>query len=144
MHEGLQCIRSLAGIMFRKQLNTIDRSCNDHKCELKHTGEVSCISPCTYEAHCTSTNIDWPFDVMDCRLYFSSWLQYKTELNMTGASNVSTSYVTQHHYSWKLLSAEKENSNHSDDDTYPSVVYVFKFERHMGLYTAILTPGFCK
>lgn len=124
-----------------KEAGTLDQSCNDHKCELKHDGAVSCVSPCSYEAHCTTTNVDWPFDVFDCTMYFSSWMEFSTQLNITADTNISREFLKADG-SWKLLSTETTTRKPERDESFPLIEFNFILERHMGVYTAIMTPGF--
>uniref|UniRef100_A0A182PTQ6 Neurotransmitter-gated ion-channel ligand-binding domain-containing protein n=1 Tax=Anopheles epiroticus TaxID=199890 RepID=A0A182PTQ6_9DIPT len=124
-----------------KDTSMMESSCTDHKCEVKHNGEVSCLSPCSFTARCRNTNVDWPFDIMRCELEFSTWLEFEAQVNLTGTSNVSTTYLWERDF-WKMLSAEKGEYNLSNKNYQPLVKYQFTFERHMGIYTVILLPGF--
>uniref|UniRef100_A0A182R1R2 Neur_chan_LBD domain-containing protein n=1 Tax=Anopheles funestus TaxID=62324 RepID=A0A182R1R2_ANOFN len=124
-----------------KKAGALDKSCRDHKCEVKHNGDVSCVSPCTYEAHCSNTNVDWPFDVMECSMYFSSWLEFTTQLNITAESNVSREFLKEDKH-WKLLSTEIVSHIFEYDESFPLIDFIITLERHVGSYTAIITPGF--
>ncbi|XP_052892661.1 neuronal acetylcholine receptor subunit beta-3-like [Anopheles moucheti] len=124
-----------------KKADARDGSCNEHKCEVKHNGSVSCLSPCTYEAHCTSTKVDWPFDVLACTMYFSSWLEYSTQLNLTAESNVSREYIKED-ISWNILSAKTMSHIDTLNESFPMIEFTTTLERHMGIYSAIMTPGF--
>uniref|UniRef100_A0A182Y633 Neurotransmitter-gated ion-channel ligand-binding domain-containing protein n=1 Tax=Anopheles stephensi TaxID=30069 RepID=A0A182Y633_ANOST len=124
-----------------KPAGTLQKSCRDHQCELKHNGNVSCISPCTFELHCYSTNSDWPYDVMDCSLYLSTWLEYANTLNITTQSNVSRQYLKEQS-SWKLVTSHVTSRVATSFEDYPFISYKFILERHMGVYTAVMGPGF--
>uniref|UniRef100_A0A182SB60 Neurotransmitter-gated ion-channel ligand-binding domain-containing protein n=1 Tax=Anopheles maculatus TaxID=74869 RepID=A0A182SB60_9DIPT len=127
--------------MDSKPSGTLRKSCRDHECELKHNGNVSCLSPCTFEVHCHSTNVEWPFDVLDCTLYFSSWLEYASQLNMTAQSNVSKQYLKEK-TNWQLLSTDVHTHTAMNYDDYPWISFSFALERHMGVYAVVMTPGF--
>ncbi|XP_053662644.1 neuronal acetylcholine receptor subunit beta-3-like [Anopheles marshallii] len=124
-----------------KRAGSRQESCNDHKCEVKHNGSVSCLTPCTYEAHCTSTKVDWPFDVLSCAVYFSSWLEYSTQLNLTAESNVSREYLKED-MTWNILSTETMSHIDAHNESFPMIEFITTLERHMGIYSAIMTPGF--
>ncbi|XP_050072550.1 neuronal acetylcholine receptor subunit beta-3-like [Anopheles maculipalpis] len=124
-----------------KPAGIIDKSCRDHQCEVKHNGNVSCISPCSFNVHCFSTNVDWPFDVLECSLYMSSWMEYSAELNITRASNVSQQYLKEQS-NWHLLSTNVLSSIDTTDVDYSWIIYKFVLERRMGVYSTVITPGF--
>uniref|UniRef100_A0A182W8J6 Neurotransmitter-gated ion-channel ligand-binding domain-containing protein n=1 Tax=Anopheles minimus TaxID=112268 RepID=A0A182W8J6_9DIPT len=127
--------------MRNKEAGSFEKSCNDHKCEVKHNGTVSCISPCTYEAHCSSTNVDWPFDQVLCTMYFSSWMEFATQINITADTNISREFLHEDR-SWNLLSTETEALVPTREESFSMVLYTIILERHMGVYAAIMTPGF--
>ncbi|XP_052898398.1 neuronal acetylcholine receptor subunit alpha-5-like [Anopheles moucheti] len=119
----------------------LDKSCYGHTCEVVHNGSVTCVSTCNYEAHCTSTNADWPFEILKCTMHFSSWMEYSTQLNLTAEPKVWVDKVKDDKR-WKLLSAETASRNDIDHESFPFIAFITTLERHMGVYTAIMTPGF--
>uniref|UniRef100_A0A182NNT2 C2H2-type domain-containing protein n=1 Tax=Anopheles dirus TaxID=7168 RepID=A0A182NNT2_9DIPT len=126
-----------------RSVGTADKTCHNFECEVKLNGNVSCTSPCSYEVMCNSNNADWPFDVMSCSLYLTSWLEKANKLHISDRSNVSLQYLAMAHSSWKLLLANTTALAYDmENDPFTLLKYSFKFERHMGVYSAILTPGF--
>uniref|UniRef100_A0A182Q3N5 C2H2-type domain-containing protein n=1 Tax=Anopheles farauti TaxID=69004 RepID=A0A182Q3N5_9DIPT len=126
-----------------QSVGTPENSCRNFECEVKLNGNVSCTSPCSYQVNCESTNAAWPFDTLTCSLYLSSWLETINQLNITEQSNVSLQHLTTERSSWKLLVVNKLiNVVPEMHNYYMTMEYVFKFERHTGVYTAILMPGF--
>ncbi|XP_053662645.1 neuronal acetylcholine receptor subunit beta-3-like [Anopheles marshallii] len=119
----------------------LDKSCYGHTCEVIHNGSVTCVSKCHYEAHCTGTYADWPFDVLNCTMHFSSWLEYTTQLNLTAETKVWEDGAKDDKR-WKLMSAETVSRNDIYHESFPMIKFITTLERHMGVYTAIMTPGF--
>uniref|UniRef100_A0A182SFH3 Neurotransmitter-gated ion-channel ligand-binding domain-containing protein n=1 Tax=Anopheles maculatus TaxID=74869 RepID=A0A182SFH3_9DIPT len=121
-----------------------DSACANHPCEVKQSGVVMCVPPCQYEALCVSNTANWPFDSLKCTMFLGAWLENFNQINISRMSNISTRDIEVNHAEWKIQSAILLHIFLPDNTSYPSLEYVFTLERHVAIYGAILTPGFCE
>ncbi|KFB44933.1 neuronal acetylcholine receptor subunit beta-3 [Anopheles sinensis] len=116
-------------------------ACTSHKCELKRSGDVSCVPPCSYKALCQSNTHEWPFDMLNCTLYMGMWVDNVDKIFFTENSKVIDD-VTVPDGDWKFVSASVKRVSMPENTTYPSLMYTFLLERHTAIYGIVLTPGF--
>ncbi|CAO1363711.1 unnamed protein product [Diamesa tonsa] len=119
-------------------------SCHTTSCLINGTGNVLCIEPCTYTAHCKADFTRWPFDKQSCSMTFGSWMDTGEELNYIADKTTVSKAAAVDHSEWKLISSsvEKKVSNLTGAgsfSTLPTLVYKFDLERHSALTKAMIT-----
>lgn len=118
-------------------------SCHATSCLINGTGNVLCIEPCSYTAHCKADYTRWPFDQQSCTMTFGSWMDSGEELNYNAEKTTVTAAAAVDHGEWKLITSTVENksSNLSSGGiitTLPTLVYKFEIERHSALTKAMI------
>ncbi|XP_053673875.1 neuronal acetylcholine receptor subunit beta-3-like [Anopheles nili] len=123
-----------------KQDGSMKSACTDHMCEVKYNGEVNCIPPCKYGAICKNDIANWPFDIQNCSLIIGTQLEKSTAIRFNNPPKMSTSFEMDHP-EWKLLSSNISTGDLSENSNIREAEYIFVLERHVAIYSAILTPG---
>lgn len=117
-------------------------SCHETSCLIKSTGNITCIEPCSYSAHCKANFNLWPYDKQNCSMSFGPWMNNEDELDYVSDSAVVTLSSSSHHTEWRLIStgvSKKVYDIKTQDKKYntrfPNLIYYFVIERHSALIT---------
>lgn len=115
-------------------------SCHETTCLVDNTGNISCIEPCSYTAHCT-TNYDlWPYDRQNCSFIFGPWSNYENGIDYNNGVKVVPMSGSAQNMQWKMLSTnvwkrtqQVRSSYDESNSTIPNLVFSFVIERHSSL-----------
>lgn len=115
-------------------------SCHETSCLIESTGNISCIEPCSYVAHCKTDYTLWPYDKQNCSMMFGPWMS-SDAIDYVGDSAVISYAGAAQHTQWKLVSAlvSKKVLNSTK---MPNLFYVFTIERHSALITKVIGRRF--
>lgn len=115
-------------------------SCHETSCLVESTGNISCIEPCSYVAHCKTDYTLWPYDKQNCSMMFGPWMS-SDAIDYVGDSAVISYGGAAQHTQWKLVSAvvSKKVLNSTK---MPNLFYVFTIERHSALITKVIGRRF--
>lgn len=115
-------------------------SCHETSCLIESTGNISCIEPCSYVAHCKTDYTLWPYDKQNCSMMFGPWMS-SDAIDYVGDSAVISYGGAAQHTQWKLVSAlvSKKVLNSTK---MPNLFYVFTIERHSALISKVIGRRF--
>ncbi|CRK93909.1 CLUMA_CG007436, isoform A [Clunio marinus] len=113
-------------------------SCHETSCYIANNGDVICVEPCTYVAHCQSNYNSWPFDVQNCTMVFGPWMNSEDEIDYK-VGNTSIDDADGLDTEWKLIQTGVTKKSISiSSANYPNLAYYFVIERHSALILRII------
>lgn len=120
-------------------------SCHETSCLIEYTGNVTCIEPCSYVAHCKTDFSLWPYDRQNCSMIFGPWMNNEDEIDYVSQKSELSLEAAAEHTQWKLISgvvAKKLFTIQSNDKKFytkfPNLIFSFTIERHASLITKIV------
>ena len=126
--------------------DNLDSSCTNPKGLISKSGTVSLVPSCHFNAVCSSDFTNWPYDIQNCTLKFSMWVDSSNKVKFTPITATLGDTETNSTSQWKIrkMSWENAKSNNSPDRApHPIIIYNFIIERHSGIHSVfIITPAF--
>ncbi|CAH0405917.1 unnamed protein product [Chilo suppressalis] len=113
-------------------------------CSLLYNGTVTCSPHETHSGLCRTWLRNWPYDKQKCTFFFGSWIYTGEQVNFTFSAKGAVVYENfDDGPGWKLLDITHTRlpGNYGQNETYPSLKYVFELQREAkGLEAIIVVP----
>lgn len=120
-------------------------SCHETSCLIMSSGNITCIEPCSYVAHCKTDFDLWPYDRQNCSMIFGPWMNNEDEIDYVSEISELSLEAAAEHTQWKLISgvvSKKVFSIESKDKKFvtkfPNLIYSFVIERHANVITKFM------
>ncbi|XP_011167167.2 uncharacterized protein LOC105201028 [Solenopsis invicta] len=115
----------------------------DAPCSVKNDGEILCVPPAKFIAHCELDFRLWPFDTQDCYLKFGSWMHHGGQIDLVlfTKEELDSNDMNVENAEWKLMNMTKIRKVTKYDccpDPYHTISLEMSLKRNSALYYNIL------
>lgn len=117
-------------------------SCHETSCLIGYSGNITCIEPCSYVAHCKSDFDLWPYDRQNCSMIFGPWMNNEDEIDYVSEISELSLEAAAEHTQWKLISGVVSkkifsivSKGKNFSTKFPNLIYSFVIERHASQIT---------